>query len=350
MGTSPISPTSLAQSAKSFWGRPEGKVGITFLAVVFGGVFLYTWSKILGWLISMLADTIHLAMLAGILVAIIFVLTNWRTHLAFRLLMRWITGLFITIDPIGVLKDHLVEMKKRRDVMNDQISNVRGAKQRLEDVIAKNTQTAEQNMRLAEQAKKMAQTSDADQKLRMELQTRLKANQAGRLQQSNVGYQQLLTKITTLYSLLTKWSTNVDFFIADTEDTVQQAEIQYKTINSAYGAFRKALAVFKGSAEENDLYDSTLENLAEQASMKLGEMEDFQRVAQNFMDTIDVQNGAVETGALAALDKYEQKVLTVGNPDTAFLLPGAGGPMKEPVGIQKQSTADTKYGGYFDKK
>ena len=133
MGTSPISPTSLAQSAKSFWGRPEGKVGITFLAVVFGGVFLYTWSKILGWLISMLADTIHLAMLAGILVAIIFVLTNWRTHLAFRLLMRWITGLFITIDPIGVLKDHLVEMKKRRDVMNDQISNVRGAKQRLED-------------------------------------------------------------------------------------------------------------------------------------------------------------------------------------------------------------------------
>src|SRR6266404_5384345 len=257
MSTSPISPTSLAQSAKSFWGRPEGKVGITFLAVVFGGVFLYTWSKILGWLISMLADTIHLAMLAGILVAIIFVLTNWRTHLAFRLLMRWITGLFITIDPIGVLKDHLVEMKKRRDVMNDQISNVRGAKQRLEDVIAKNTQTAEQNMRLAEQAKKMAQTSDADQKLRMELQTRLKANQAGRLQQSNVGYQQLLTKITTLYSLLTKWSTNVDFFIADTEDTVQQAEIQYKTINSAYGAFRKALAVFKGSAEENDLYDST---------------------------------------------------------------------------------------------
>lgn len=304
------SPASLSQQAKSFWSRPEGKVGMIALALFGGGTVLYTWSRLLPWLISMVADTLHLGMLVGCLVGGIWILTNWRTKLAFRLVMRWITGLFITIDPIGILKDHLLEMKKRRDVMNDQISNVRGAKQRLEDIIAKNVQTAEQNMRMAEQAKQMGK----------DLQVRLNANKAGRLKTSNIGYQQLLTKITGLYNLLTKWSANVDYFIADTEDTVQQAEIQYKTINSAYGAFKKALAVFKGNAEENDLYDTTMDTLAEQASYKLGEMEDFQRLAQNFMDNIDVQNGAIQTDALAQLDKYEQKILTPGS-TTAFLLP-----------------------------
>jgi len=63
--------------------------------------------------------------------------------------------------------------------------------------------------------------------------------------------------------------------------------------------------------------------LAEEAGRKLGEMEDFQRLAQNFMDTIDLENGAVETEALQKLDAYEQKLLTSGDSDTAFLLPGA---------------------------
>ena len=66
-----------------------------------------------------------------------------------------------------------------------------------------------------------------------------------------------------------------------------------------------------------------MEHLAEEAGRKLGEMEDFQRLAQNFMDTIDLENGAVETDALEKLDAYEQKLLTSGATDTAFLLPGA---------------------------
>ena len=66
-----------------------------------------------------------------------------------------------------------------------------------------------------------------------------------------------------------------------------------------------------------------MEKLAEEAGRKLGEMEDFQRLAQNFMDTIDLENGAVETDALEKLDAYEQKLLTTGATDTPFLLPGA---------------------------
>ena len=82
-----------------------------------------------------------------------------------------------------------------------------------------------------------------------------------------------------------------------------------------------------------------MEKLAEEAGRKLGEMEDFQRLAQNFMDTIDLENGAVETEALQKLDSYEQKLLTSCDSDTAFLLPGAtAAPV--PVAVPAQKVGD----------
>ena len=322
MSITPVTP-NLGQDAKSFWSRPEGKTGMIAIAAL-AGALIYGWGKIVPFLVSMLADTLHMVYLAAILAAVLFVLFSKRTHLLFRLLMRALTGLIINIDPIGILKDHLSQMRKRRDVMAQQISNVSGQIRYLKDVIGKNQQMANENMRLAAQAKKVATTtSDQNEQLRMALQMKAKANQAGRLQKSNLSYQQLLGKLQNIYDLLSKWAVHIDFYIEDTENEVRQAEIQYKTINAAYRAYRTALAVIRGSGDEKEMYNTTMEKLAEQAGRKLGEMEDFQRLAQNFMDTIDLENGAVETEALQKLDAYEQKLLTSGDSDTAFLLPGA---------------------------
>jgi hypothetical protein len=56
------------------------------------------------------------------------------------------------------------------------------------------------------------------------------------------------------------------------------------------------------------------------------------------MDTIDLENGAVETDALEKLDAYEQKLLTSGATDTAFLLPGA---TAAPVPVPASRAADS---------
>lgn len=322
MSITPRTP-NLSQDMKSFWSRPEGKTGIIVLVLAAGGL-IYTWGTIVPWIVKMLADTLHMTYLAGILAAVLFVIFSRRTHLLFRLLMRAITGLIINIDPIGILKDYLSQMRKRRDVMSQQISNVRGQIQYLTNIIEKNQAAASENMRLAAHAKKIAtSTADQNEQLRMALQMKAKANQAGRLQKSNLSYQQLLNKLQNIYDLLSKWAVHIDFYIEDTDNEVKQAEIEYKTINTAYRAYRTALSVIKGTGDEKELYDQTMEKLAEEAGRKLGEMEDFQRLAQNFMDTIDLENGAVETDALEKLDAYEKKLLTSGATDTPFLLPGA---------------------------
>jgi hypothetical protein len=336
MSITPSAP-NLGQDLKSFWSRPEGKTGMIFM-VLAAAALVYGWGQIVPFIVSMLADTLHMVYLAAILGAILFVVFSSRTHLMFRLLMRAITGMIINIDPIGILKDHLSQMRKRRDVMSQQISNVSGQIQYLKNIIDKNQAMANENMRLAAHAKKIATTTaDQNEQLRMALQMKAKANQAGRLQKSNLSYQQLLGKLQNIYDLLSKWAVHIDFYIEDTDNEVKQAEIEYKTINTAYRAYRTALAVIKGTGDEKELYNQTMEKLAEEAGRKLGEMEDFQRLAQNFMDTIDLENGAVETEALEKLDAYEQKLLTSGATDTPFLLPGA---TAAPVPVPVKKTGD----------
>ena len=336
MSITPSAP-NLGQDLKSFWSRPEGKTGMIFI-VLAAAALVYGWGQIVPFIVSMLADTLHMVYLAAILGAILFVVFSSRTHLVFRLIMRAITGMIINIDPIGILKDHLSQMRKRRDVMSQQISNVSGQIQYLKDIINKNLALANENMRLAAHAKKIATTTaDQNEQLRMALQMKAKANQAGRLQKSNLSYQQLLGKLQNIYDLLSKWAVHIDFYIEDTDNEVKQAEIEYKTINTAYRAYRTALAVIKGTGDEKELYNETMEKLAEEAGRKLGEMEDFQRLAQNFMDTIDLENGAVETEALEKLDAYEQKLLTSGATDTPFLLPGA---TAAPVPVPVKKTGD----------
>ncbi len=349
MSLTPVTPNSLGENLKSFWSRPEGKTGMIF-AVLLAGAVIYGWGMIVPFIVSMLADTLHMVFLAVILAAVLFVLFSSRTHLLLRLLMRWITGLIINIDPIGILKDHLEQMRKRREVMAQQISNVSGQLQYLKNIIDKNHQLANENMRLAAHAKKIAtSTADQNEQLRMALQMKAKANQAGRLEKSNLSYQQLLGKLQNIYDLLSKWAVHIDFYIEDTDNDVRQAEIEYKTINAAFRAYRTALAVIKGNGDERELYNTTMEKLAEEAGRKLGEMEDFQRLAQNFMDTIDLENGAVETEALQKLDSYEQKLLTSGDSDTAFLLPGATvAPVPVAVSAQKVGDAPVAARGASD--
>jgi uncharacterized membrane protein len=349
--------TGLQQNLKSFWARPEGKTGLLFIAGFLGLAFLEKTS-ILSFIINMLTDGIHIGILAAIIVAAGFVLFSPRTHLLFQLAMNKLTGIVITIDPIGILQNHLIQLRKRRAKLDDQISSVSGSVRLLKDTIQKNHDAANQRMKeaaFAQQQLKAGKITDQAEALRAQLQVTVRANKAGRLEKANISYQQLLTKLQGLYDFLVKWAAHLDAYIEDTDDTVKQAKVQYETLNTAYGAFKTAMSIIKGNSTEDDLYNQDLEFLADDASKKLGEIDDVQRVATTFMDNLDVTNGAITQDAMNALDAYEAKVLTPGNTDTAFLLPGATSAQPLPIktlgassgGGVTSASASSDYDGLF---
>jgi hypothetical protein len=80
-------------------------------------------------------------------------------------------------------------------------------------------------------------------------------------------------------------------------------EQERKALLAGYGAFTSAMKVMKGDPDKRELFNQAMEFLAEDYSMKVGQIEDFMRTSQGFIQTVDLENGVFEQDALDALDK-----------------------------------------------
>ena len=342
MGMSPMG-QGLGSNVKSFWKKPDSIAGWVILAglVATGAVFFQAVSS---YVLGLLTDALHMAILGLELAGLAYLVFGKKPRLLFRLLSRKLTGLVIELDPIGILKDKLLQANKKRDELNQKIGVVSGQRRTLSDVQQKNKAKIQQDLAEAEEAKRRQADPRMDpaSKLRMEYDLKLRMNDVARLQASNEKYADLFNTINTLYDRLTKLSAGVDFFIADMDGTIREEEIRYKTVNATYSAFSAAMSIIRGSAEDNDLYDQTTQFLADNASMKLGQIDDMMRLSQNYMDSIDLQTGASNTQAMAALDAYEQKLLTSGDQGSIALLTGGTNvPQKESVPVAGQAGYDS---------
>ena len=71
----------------------------------------------------------------------------------YKSVMRWITGLFVQIDPIGILKGYVEHLQDNLRNMNKQINKLRGQMHQLKEIIVNNTKEIQNNLQLASEAK-----------------------------------------------------------------------------------------------------------------------------------------------------------------------------------------------------
>ncbi|MBP9198221.1 MAG: hypothetical protein KBF35_11165, partial [Saprospiraceae bacterium] len=98
------------QKTKSFWSRPEGVTGALFLAALIFGVGYFTITS-LAALIAFASTTMGALISLLVLGTIVFMALDGKTRALvsymYKSAMRWITGLFVQIDPIGILKSYV---------------------------------------------------------------------------------------------------------------------------------------------------------------------------------------------------------------------------------------------------
>jgi hypothetical protein len=289
----------VADKAKSFWEKPEGKTGMLFAA---GGITILVLVMI-KWGDILVRAAQNTLVLIGYIIAICiigYVLMDSRFRATiwflYKSLMRMFTGFVIQIDPIAILKDYVDDLKENHDKMNTQLGRLRGSMRQLKTQISENEQAARNAMSIAAQAKKTGKAA----------QVVLKTRRAGRLQDSNRTYQELHNKMEMIYRVLSKMYENCGFLIEDTEDQVKQKEIEWKTIKQASSAMRSAMSIVNGNRDKRAIFEEALDIMATDLSNKIGEMERFMETSQNFMDGIDLQNGVFEERGLEMLEKWEQ--------------------------------------------
>lgn len=283
---------------KSFWNKPEGVTGVIFLILtIFGGGFLlFSFSAaILAFLQTTIGLIAGLVVTGGIVYMALDPSTRALVSYMYKSVMRWITGLFVEIDPIGILKSYVQELKLNLTKMNRQIGQLRGQMHKLNEMIINNRKEIDSNLN---HASKAASSNQQAQML-------LKSRKAGRLKESNLKLEDLYKKMEVLYRVLAKMYENSEILVEDITDQVMVKEQERKAILASTSAMRSAMSVIKGDPDKKAMFDAALEAVADDVANKVGEIERFMEVSQGFMQSIDLQNGVFEEEGLKMLEKWE---------------------------------------------
>lgn len=334
---------------KSFWKRPEGVTGILFL-VAGASVLAYFGFQSLAVIQQALTSTLGIIGSAVLVATILFLAFDRRTRnligYGYKSIMRWITGLFVQLDPIAILKNYLDDMKKSLRDMNKQIGVLRGQMKSLERNITENQRDIEQSMKLAQRAKAQGN----------EPQMTLNLRKAGRLRESNEKLDNLRQRIQIMLRVLVKMHDNSQILYEDTKDQIMVKEQERKAIRASHSAMQSAMNIINGNNDQRALFDQAMEALADDVANKVGEMERFMDVSKGFMDSIDLQNGVFEEEGIKMLEEWERTSTSklLGGDDITQLL-GEGNtslnlndtPREAPKSLPRQQS-DNNYTDLFE--
>lgn len=322
---------------KTFWEKPEGKTGAVFLIAILGGLAFILF-KFSAQILLMLQNTLGIVALLAILGVIIYMVLDpkWRTLVSYmyKSIMRWITGIFVTIDPIGILKNYISDLESNLRKMGSQLDNLKGQMRKLITMVEDNNKEINTNLIIAKKAKEQNNESAM----------LLASRKAARLQEANEKYSALHSKMSILYRILSKMYSNSEILIEDTKDQVKVKEQERKAIRASHSAMRSAMSIIRGDADKRALFDQAMEHIADDVANKVGEMERFMEISSDFMSSIDLQNGVFEEQGLKMLEEYEKKstLLLLGGKEKADDILE----LKTPE-IQKRSGSDD-YEGLFN--
>lgn len=289
-----------AGKPKSFWKRPEGVTGTLFLVAVLGALgFLVVTG--LPAIVSFASSLLGLAATVLALGVIVYMVLDPKMRALvsymYKSTMRKITSIFVTIDPIGILKNYIEDLSDNLKKMGKQIGGLRGQMRKIKTMMLDNAKDIEQNLMIAKKAKEMGNKQ----------QLMLSSRKAARLKESNEKYEKLHAKMGLLYKVLTKMYTNSEILLEDTKDQVKVKEQERKAIRASHSAMKSAMNIISGNSDRRAMFDQAMEVIADDVANKVGEMEQFMELSANFMDSVDLQNGIFEEQGLKMLEEYEKK-------------------------------------------
>jgi phage shock protein A len=328
---------------KSFWKRPEGVTGAIFLgALILGGGYLLAVN--MAAILALVQNTLYLAILLAVLAAVVYMVLDPRMRnliwYMYKSVMRKVTGVFVQVDPIGILKSYVEDLSNNLVKMRKQIGILRGQMRKLQTLVEENTRTIEEQMKMASAAKEKG----------MDSQVVLATRKAARLRDSNEKYTSLLNRMDVMYRILKKMHQNSEILLEDTKDQVQLKEQERKAIRTSHSAMKSAMSVMSGDPDKRAMFDAAMEAITDDVANKVGEMERFIEMSSNVMNSIDLQQGIFEDEGLKMLEQWEKEstlMLMDGDSSSSDTL-NLDSPVAEPEQQKRSGSSKEGYDTFFD--
>ena len=297
MSSTPTNLSNLSNfSPKSFWSKPEGTPGkfIMAIAALAGGWGLYL---ALPFLITLVSNLIYLgALVLALVLGVLIVMNPTVQNLVkniFQSICRGIATVYTTIDPIGILKNNLDDMRKAKAELDQTIQRFAGSDNKLVTKIAQKTALVQQlGAQVAAAERKANSTADPDEKERITLAKETMEQKAGL---EMTGIQQLTQLEAQTHDMLDKfrhWSRVSDAKIDRTAAKVDFYSEQRDAILDAQKVLSVGQRILRGNPEELKLVDGAIDFLSDEAARTVGEIQEFNRFSEKELTNIDIENTA----------------------------------------------------------
>lgn len=287
---------------KSFWEKPQGTVGMVGVgALVFGAGWLIL--KNAAWL-ALAMSNLTTAVFMGLgLFAIAWLISDKQFRnliwYLYKGMIEKVTSIFIEIDPIGIMKVYVSELKNKRGKMNGLLGDLKKEIGKLKRDISDNKVEISTLLNKASIASKSGDR-------RMQARTSLNTRKAGRRKNSTIKLADILVKVNSLYAQMDKMYFYSGIMIEDVEDQVDNIERERKIVHASYGVMKHAQSIIAGDDNKAQMFDRALDFVVEDLGSKMGEMERFMDLSKNFMDGVDLDNEVFEIEGLSMLEEWEE--------------------------------------------
>lgn len=304
--------TMASKTPKSFWAKKEGKfVGIPALlaiaaGVVYGGnIILPAVAAFFGYLALTFTSAIAATVAGVALVLLWMIITNKTVHTlvryAFKSFCRGVASAFVAVDPIGIMRGYIDDMRKKKEVFEEHKGSLRGQISLAKKKVAENDKEIEAAMAMMSVAKAKNNTLVLQQQSR----------HSERLSNYNATIKDALNKMEMMYKALVRYAEVVEVVIADLISEVKITEDRMASMKAMYGAISAVKSILSNTTDERMLFDMAMEHTQLEYETKMGEIDDFMDVTKSLLEGVDLQNGVMEAKALEKLAAWEAKSDTI---------------------------------------
>lgn len=296
----PLDTYNNKSDTKSFWARPEGKVGM----IALGGIGVATIFALPGiaWFTGMLAKIAGNLLLTGLAATGLFVLIYVLTNPRFQTLMKYMfkatmwhaTNVFVSLDPVAILKGYTEDLMDHVKNIDKQLIKLQGQIIVLKEVIFKNEKNADRSLGRAQAALKQGAKGTV----------RVEGRQADRLTLENKDLQTWLTKLEKMTGVLQRIREFAELRRIDIEYEVDSAIRKRELGKSVGSAIRSAMAILSGG-EGKELYDAAMERIEQEYSQEMGTLVQFLNSTGDLLQGMDIEDEAVYQKTIGMIDELE---------------------------------------------
>lgn len=241
---------------------------------------------------STLLTVLYGAPLAILLGSIILYPTAW--WMGYKSACKWITSIFIKIDPLSF-------MDRYADYLSEKLDNVNKTKVQLEGrKVAAERRLVNLRNEIEEHKKRGAAAIKMNDKNTASLEGSRLEGALQSIQMYTPNYERMKKSLDFLEALSGNWGTTI---IKIREDTARKRE-EYEVLRDEAKALGQAEEFLRGDTDAGKVYQESLKALEYKVTQNIAYIEDFEKRAEPILKGIQVDNQMQHDEGLAALEAY----------------------------------------------